>query len=52
MLLLIGLVDFKEKKNLVAVNTPEFPWSNTRRTKVKVLRTRSVTVGFGNLKNI
>ena len=29
MLLLIGLADFKEeKKSLVAVNTPEFPWSN------------------------
>ena len=27
----------------MAVNTPEFPWSNTRYTKVKVLRTRSVT---------
>ena len=44
MLLLIGLVDFKkEKKNFMAVNTPEFRWSNTRHTELKVLRTRFVT---------
>ena len=50
---MIGCGAFLKKiqRSLVAVNAPEFRWSKKKNNKLKVLRTRSVTVLNGHIEH-